>query len=77
VAIATAVVTPGTLAAEIAGTPAMPVNVVLEHASGSVSVRLEPGKNGGAPTAYAVRTARRIFEGTIIVSIPDAPVRDA
>ncbi len=71
VAIATAAVTPGTLAAEIAGTPSMPVNLVLEHASGQVVVRLEPGKSGGAPTAYAVRTSRRIFEGTIIVTIPD------
>jgi 2-methylaconitate cis-trans-isomerase PrpF len=70
IAIATACVTPGTLAAEIAGTPKMPVNLVMEHASGQVIVRLEPGKNGGAPTAFAVRTARRIFEGSIIVTIP-------
>lgn len=60
VAIATACVTPGTIAAEIVGPLAPPVPITLAHPSGQLVVRLEPG-----PVAQVQRTARRIFEGHV------------
>jgi 2-methylaconitate cis-trans-isomerase PrpF len=69
VAVGTAAVTAGTVIAELAGTPKMPVDIVIEHPSGRMQVRLEqrPGEN--APVAYLVRTARRLFEGRVLVTI--------
>jgi 2-methylaconitate cis-trans-isomerase PrpF len=60
VAIATACVTPGTIAAEMVGPLALPAPVTLAHPSGQLVVRLEPG-----PIARVQRTARRIFEGRV------------
>lgn len=60
VAIATACVTPGTIAAEMVGPLAPPVPITLAHPSGQLVVRLEPG-----PVARVQRTARRIFEGHV------------
>lgn len=60
VAIATACVTPGTIAAEMVGPLALPVPITLAHPSGRLVVRLEPG-----PVAQVQRTARRIFEGHV------------
>jgi 2-methylaconitate cis-trans-isomerase PrpF len=70
VAAATGAVTPGTVIADIAGTPKMPVDIVIEHPSGTIQTHLE--QRGGMPAAYVVRTARRIFEGRILVELPDA-----
>jgi hypothetical protein len=70
VAAGTAVVTPGTLIAEIAGTPSMPVDVIIEHPSGRLQVRLEQRPGEEAPVAYLVRTARRLFEGRVLVNVP-------
>ncbi len=69
VAIATAVVTPGTLAAETAGPIATPADIRLEHPSGRLDIRVEHRE--GAPIAMVVRTARRIMEGFVIVDLPD------
>jgi len=60
VAVATACVTPGTIAADMAGPLLPPVDIVLEHPSGRLTVQLAPG-----PVACIVRTARRLFEGTV------------
>lgn len=60
VAIATACVTPGTIAAEMVGPLVPPVPITLAHPSGQLVVRLEPG-----PVARVQRTARRIFEGHV------------
>lgn len=60
VAIATACVTPGTIAAAMVGPLALPVPITLAHPSGQLIVRLEPG-----PVARVQRTARRIFEGHV------------
>lgn len=60
VAIATACLTPGTIAAEMVGPLAPPVPITLIHPSGQLVVRLEPG-----PVARVQRTARRIFEGHV------------
>ncbi|WP_280704692.1 4-oxalomesaconate tautomerase [Bradyrhizobium sp. BR13661] len=60
VAIATACVTQGTIAAEMVGALAPPLPITLGHPSGKLVVRLEPG-----PVARVQRTARRIFEGHV------------
>ncbi|MBR0723157.1 4-oxalomesaconate tautomerase [Bradyrhizobium manausense] len=60
VAIATACITAGTIAAETVGPLALPAPITLAHPSGQLVVRLEPG-----PVARVQRTARRIFEGHV------------
>jgi 2-methylaconitate cis-trans-isomerase PrpF len=73
VAVGTAAVTPGTIIAEVASTPTMPVDVVIEHPSGRMQVRLEQRPGEKAPVAYLVRTARRLFEGRVLVNVREAP----
>jgi 2-methylaconitate cis-trans-isomerase PrpF len=68
VAIATACVTPGTIAAEMVGLLALPVPITLAHPSGQLVVRLEPG-----PVARVQRTARRIFEGMVFARRSHVP----
>ena len=68
VAVGTAAVTPGTVIAEVAGAPAVPVDVVIEHPSGAIQVRMEQ-RAGGTPVAFLVRTARRLFEGKVLVNV--------
>jgi len=70
VAVGTGAVTPGTLIAEIARTPKMPVDIVIEHPSGRIQVRLEERAGEKAPVAYLLRTARRLFEGRVLVRAP-------
>ena len=71
VAIATAAITPGTIAHQIAGQHELPVNIGIEHPSGRIDIRMEISSDNGTPVAMAVRTARRIMEGTLIVNIPN------
>lgn len=61
VGIATAVVTPGTIAADLVGRTSLPTTVRLEHPSGRLDVELET--RGSVTIAGLVRTARRLFEG--------------
>jgi hypothetical protein len=68
VAVGTAAVTPGTVIADIAGTPKMPADIVIEHPSGRLQVRLEQRPQDKAPVAFLVRTARRLFEGRVLVN---------
>jgi 2-methylaconitate cis-trans-isomerase PrpF len=68
VAVGTAAVTAGTIIAEIAGTPKMPADITIEHPSGRMQVRLEQGRK--TPVAFVVRTARRLFEGNVLVNMP-------
>ena len=49
----------------------MPLDVVIEHPSGQMQVRLEQRPGEQAPVAYLVRTARRLFEGKVLVHLPD------
>ena len=67
VAVATAAVTPGTLPAILAGSPAMPTDLRIEHPSGHLDVRLEKHPDHAEPAAFVVRTARRLFEGHVLV----------
>jgi hypothetical protein len=71
VAVGTGAVTPGTLIAEAAGTPQLAADVVIEHPSGQMQVRLEQRPGEPAPVAYLVRTARRLFEGKVLVDLSD------
>jgi 2-methylaconitate cis-trans-isomerase PrpF len=67
VAAGTGAVTEGTVLAEVAGAVKMPVDIVIEHPSGTMQVRLEQRPGQPTPVAYVVRTARRLFEGRVLV----------
>jgi 2-methylaconitate cis-trans-isomerase PrpF len=67
VAIATAAVTPGTLPAMLAGPLALPADLRIEHPSGQLDIRLEKHADYAEPAAFVVRTARRLFEGHVLV----------
>jgi 2-methylaconitate cis-trans-isomerase PrpF len=67
VAVATAAVTPGTLPAILAGPLALPTDLRIEHPSGHLDVRLERHADYAEPAAFVVRTARRLFEGHVLV----------
>jgi len=67
VAVGTAAVTAGNVIADFAGTPLLPADVVIEHPSGPMQVHLEQRAGSNAPVAYIVRTARRLFEGRVLV----------
>jgi 2-methylaconitate cis-trans-isomerase PrpF len=67
VAVGTAAVTPGNVIAKMAGTPKTPVDIVIEHPSGTMQVHLEQRSGEKSPVAYIVRTARRLFEGKVLV----------
>ncbi len=67
VAVATAAVTPGTLPAMLAGSVKLPADLRIEHPSGHLDVRLETHADYAEPAAFVVRTARRLFEGHVLV----------
>jgi 2-methylaconitate cis-trans-isomerase PrpF len=67
VAVATAVVTPGTLPATLVGPRSLPADLRIEHPSGHLDVRLEKHPDHAEPAAFVVRTARRLFEGHVLV----------
>ena len=73
VAVGTAAVTPGTVIADVAGLPRMPVDVAIEHPSGRLQVRMEQRADNPSPVAFLVRTARRLFEGRVLVNLRDEP----
>jgi 2-methylaconitate cis-trans-isomerase PrpF len=75
VAVATAAVTPGTLAHDMAGDHELPVAFGLEHPSGRIDVTLDRHPDFVEPAAYVVRTARRLFEGHVLVK--ESEVRSA
>jgi 2-methylaconitate cis-trans-isomerase PrpF len=66
-AVAVAATLDGTVAAHvIGGTPSPDGAVRLEHAAGTMSIGLAPAP-GGAPTASILRTARKLFEGHVLI----------
>jgi 2-methylaconitate cis-trans-isomerase PrpF len=67
VAVATAAVTAGTLPAILAGPRSLPTDLRIEHPSGHLDVRLEKHQDYAEPAAFVVRTARRLFEGHVLV----------
>jgi 2-methylaconitate cis-trans-isomerase PrpF len=67
VALGMACVTPGTLAADIAGRIDLPATLAFEHPSGRIEAQLENRPGLPYPVASLVRTARRLFEGAVLV----------
>ena len=67
IAVAMAAVTPGTVAASLAGEIRLPAELPLEHPSGRLTVRLERPAGSAHPVAFVVRTARRLFEGAVLI----------
>lgn len=67
IAVSMAAVTAGTVAASLAGALRPPVELHLEHPSGKLSVRLERSAGRAEPVAFVVRTARRLFEGSVLI----------
>ncbi|MEI4471183.1 4-oxalomesaconate tautomerase [Frigidibacter sp. MR17.24] len=63
VGIATAAISPGTLAAEIAGPRTLPATLQLEHPGGRLDIVLDD--RDGTTTAGVLRTARRLFDGVV------------
>lgn len=70
VAVGMAAVTPGTLIAEIARVQRLPADLVIEHPSGTMPIRLERRAQDDAVAVYITRTARRIFEGRVLIEWP-------
>lgn len=70
VAVGMAAVTPETLIAEIADMHTLPTDLVIEHPSGTMPIRLERRAQDGAAAVYITRTARRIFEGRVLIEWP-------
>jgi 2-methylaconitate cis-trans-isomerase PrpF len=66
VAVATACLTQGTIAAQIVGPLSLPTAITLAHPSGHLVVRMEPG-----PVAHVQRTARRLFAGLVFPRAPE------
>ncbi|MEM9460021.1 MAG: 4-oxalomesaconate tautomerase [Myxococcota bacterium] len=80
VALATAAVTPGTLVHTSIEHLRLPCDLTIEHPSGSIGVRLERRDGHPGPVACVLRTARRLFEGSVLVRRRDfdpAPSMDA
>ncbi len=72
VGIATACCTAGTLAHRLASPPAADPHgariVTIEHPSGRIAVELDQAPDGSIRRAALLRTARRLFEGRVLVS---------
>ncbi|MDR9805552.1 4-oxalomesaconate tautomerase [Rhizobium hidalgonense] len=74
VGIATAAITEGSVAYDVAGRLSAPAEVCIEHPAGRLDVQLE--MRNGAITAGLVRTARRLFEGFAFAK-PAATIENA
>jgi 2-methylaconitate cis-trans-isomerase PrpF len=71
VATAIACTIKGSVAADLAGELTLPQDIVLEHPSGTLAVRLDPDDQ--VPVASVIRSARRLFEG-IVFARPQQPI---
>jgi 2-methylaconitate cis-trans-isomerase PrpF len=71
VCLASACAIPGTLASQIAKVPAAPQGIIeIEHPSGKIAIDLDVDFTNGRQDmrrAALIRTARRIFEGRILI----------
>ena len=70
VGLATAAVTPGTLAHTLVGCLSVPGSITLEHPSGDLQVGLSRSSDDAPVIASVVRTARRLFEGRVFATTP-------
>lgn len=76
VALAHACCTPGTLAAELCGPLTLPRVLSFAHPCGRLDVMIERRTADAGLSVSIVRTARRLFEGSVFARI-DAPVNEA
>lgn len=70
VAVGMGSVTPGTLIAEIARVRNLPCDLRIEHPSGTMPIRLERRAEDDTVAVYITRTARRVFEGRVLIEWP-------
>ncbi|MBB3937079.1 4-oxalomesaconate tautomerase [Aureimonas phyllosphaerae] len=68
--VAVAARTPGTIAFDLAAADDVDGTgtVLVEHPSGKIDIELETAEDGTVRRASLIRTARRIFEGNVILS---------
>ncbi len=74
ITVATALRLPGGTGAELAAFPAMGQIVDVEHPTGHIEVALELDTSARPPrvlSAGVIRTARKLFDGTVFPSRPD------
>lgn len=76
VGIATACVTPGTVASAFVSALEPPCTLTIEHPSGKLDLHLDRAADGKTPDVSVLRTARRIFEGAAYASV-EVPARAA
>ena len=65
VTVATGASLPGSVAEGVAAPPGSDGLVRIEHPTGFFDTRVTTGTDGAAATAAVVRTARKLFEGTV------------
>lgn len=70
IGIGTACVTPGTIAAELAGEVDLPQTVAIENPSGAIKLHLSMVEGQNGPMASLVRTSRKLFEGYVFAKAP-------
>ncbi len=69
VSVGTAAALPGSVAAEFANLPSDPTTPLeIEHPTGALSVVLKRGNDGAVESAAIVRTARKLFDGTVFAA---------
>lgn len=76
VGLATACATPGTIASFLLPQTGIGSPIRIEHPSGCLELTLKQPKSGGPIEASLVRTARKIFSGSVFVRVPKAASRD-
>ena len=74
--VAVAARSAGTVAYEVARAEHGSGTVLVEHPSGKLSIDLDMGEDGMVRRASLIRTARRIFEGNVILSGTDGAGTD-
>ncbi|MCZ8187552.1 MAG: 4-oxalomesaconate tautomerase [Beijerinckiaceae bacterium] len=72
VGIATAAAIPGTVANSVAPDAGLDAPIRIEHPSGALDLTLAQSQPGALIEASLVRTARKIFEGSVFVRVPEA-----
>ena len=66
ITVATACITPGTVAASLARSQ-VDGSYKIEHLSGSINVRIDRDESGGIKRTGIVRTARKLMDGAVYV----------
>jgi hypothetical protein len=73
VGLAMACTTKGTVAAEFVGGGTLPRQLTIAHPSGWLDLWIDQAPDAACPVVSVLRTARRIFEGTVFARTNSAP----